>query len=212
MDGHERPFLVSLDPASCATLLGVALSLASMAFAAAGRIEPMAICAIWAGICDFLDGPLARRFPPRSPAAPRTGAHLDSVADMASFGIAPVAVAWLLGNRSPLDAVLCVAYVACVAQRLSFFGADEEDRAGRKRVAYAGLPVTFASLFLSLAYPVLPLFGAAALSWTLRGLLAALAFLYVANFPVPKPRGAAYPAFIAVALALSGFWIWRLGS
>ena len=147
----------------------------------------------------------------------RMGALLDSAADVASFGIAPVCVAWLWGNRTPLDALICIAYVCCVAQRLSHFGAEEEKAAeekmeGKHRTHYCGLPVTFASLFLSLAYLLLPLAGAAALSWSLRAVLAALALLYVLNVPVPKPRGAFYPIFIVTALGLTAFWTTRLAA
>jgi len=210
MTGTRRAFLGNLHPASCLTLLGVALSMASIAFMTNGRFEAMALCAIWAGICDFLDGPVARKFPILDPFRARMGAPLDSVADMASFGVAPVCVAWLWGNRTPLDAFIHIAYVCCVAQRLSHFAAEERETGGKRRTHYSGLPVTFASLFLSLAYLLFPLAGAAALSWTLRALLAALALLYVVNVPVPKPRGPFYPIFILTALGLTAFWIARL--
>jgi CDP-diacylglycerol--serine O-phosphatidyltransferase len=205
-------FLGSLSAASCVTLFGVALSLASIAFVAEGRFEAMALCVIWAGICDFLDGPVSRKFPIRDPFRARMGAFLDSVADMASFGIAPVCVAWLWGNRTPLDALIHIAYVFCAAQRLSHFAAQEEKAHGERRTHYCGLPVTFASLFLSLAYLLLPFAGAAVLSWTLRGLFASLALLYVVNVPVPKPRGPFYPIFILTALGLTAFWIARLAA
>jgi CDP-diacylglycerol--serine O-phosphatidyltransferase len=131
---------------------------------------------------------------------------------MASFGVAPVCVAWLWGNRILLDALIDIAYVCCVAQRLSHFAAEEKETEGARRTRYSGLPVTFASLFLSLAYLLLPLVGAAALSWTLRALLSALALLYVVNVPVPKPRGPFYPIFILTALGLTAFWISRLAA
>jgi len=128
---------------------------------------------------------------------------------MASFGVAPVAVAWLCGNRTPLDAAIAVAYVVCVAQRLAYFGAEETPADGPRRF-YSGLPVTFGSLVFALAYPVLPLFGGAAFAWTLRGAVVLLAALYVLNFPMPKPRGLFYPVFILLALAISAFWVLRM--
>jgi CDP-diacylglycerol--serine O-phosphatidyltransferase len=212
MTGTKSAFLGNLNAASCVTLLGVALSMASVAFMADGSFEAMALCAIWAGICDFLDGPVSRKLHVRDPFRGRMGVLLDSAADMASFGVAPVCVAWLWGNRTLPDAIISIAYVCCVAQRLSYFGAEEEKMEGEHRTHYSGLPVTFASLFLSLAYLLLPLAGAAAFSWTLRALLAALALLYVVNVPVPKPRGPFYLVFILTALGLTAFWIARLAA
>jgi CDP-diacylglycerol--serine O-phosphatidyltransferase len=212
MTANRRILLGNLNAASFVTLLGVALSMASVAFMAEGMFEAMAIAVIWAGICDFLDGPISRKFPTRDPFRARMGAPLDSVADMASFGIAPACVAWLWGNRTALDAIILIVYVSCVAQRLSHFAAEEKDAEGSRRTRYSGLPVTFASLFLSLAYLLLPLAGAVVLSWTLRALLAALALLYVVNVSIPKPRGLFYPIFILTALGLTAFWISRLAT
>ena len=107
-----------------------------------------------AAVFDGLDG-MAARTVEYSP----LGKHLDSLADMTSFGVAPAIVAYaLLTNYLQVsymyvDVVLvfCGAYVICGLLRLARFDAnaslESEQKGGRKD--FVGFPTTWSAIFLA---------------------------------------------------------------
>ena len=66
-------------------------------------------------ILDIADGKVARRQRQQSP----FGQELDSLADIVSFGVAPAALAYGLGMRGALDAIVLIYFVACGISRLA---------------------------------------------------------------------------------------------
>ncbi|KAJ4291544.1 CDP-diacylglycerol-serine O-phosphatidyltransferase [Collariella sp. IMI 366227] len=66
---------------------------------------------------DFLDGKVARWRKKSS----MMGQELDSLADLISFGVAPAAVAFALGIRTPLDHICLAFFVLCGLTRLARF-------------------------------------------------------------------------------------------
>lgn len=66
-------------------------------------------------ILDITDGKVARRQREHS----LFGQELDSLADIVSFGVAPAALAYGLGMRGALDAILLIYFVACGISRLA---------------------------------------------------------------------------------------------
>ena len=75
----------------------------------AGALVPLAL------LFDVLDGRVARWRRSSSP----LGRELDSLADVISFGVAPAAIAFAAGCRTPLDVVLLLYFVACGVSRLA---------------------------------------------------------------------------------------------
>ncbi|MCA9608508.1 MAG: CDP-alcohol phosphatidyltransferase family protein [Myxococcales bacterium] len=73
-------------------------------------------------IFDVLDGSVARWRQRSSP----FGADLDSLADVVSFGVAPAAIAFALGMRGALDAVVLIYFVGCGISRLARFNVTAE--------------------------------------------------------------------------------------
>lgn len=73
-------------------------------------------------ICDVLDGSVARWRRRSSP----LGADLDSLADVVSFGVAPAVLAYALGMRGGVDALVLVYFVSCGISRLARFNATAE--------------------------------------------------------------------------------------
>ena len=67
------------------TLTGLSFGLSSIRFALESDFNLAIICILFAGVCDVLDGMLARHLQSESD----LGAQLDSLSDFLSFGIAP---------------------------------------------------------------------------------------------------------------------------
>ena len=67
------------------TLSGLSFGLSSIRFALESDFNLAIVCILFAGVCDVLDGMLARHLQSESD----LGAQLDSLSDFLSFGIAP---------------------------------------------------------------------------------------------------------------------------
>jgi len=179
------------------TLAGVVVASLGVALAAAG--QPSAVlCLVVAGVCDLLDGTFARRFQ-RDARMRAYGIQLDSLADMVSFVVLPVAI--LMGYGLPWWAVALVTalYAVAAVTRLAFFNVTTDSES--ERVAYCGLPVTYAALVLPVVWVVVPWAGAVPVVWAAT--MVVLAVLFVVDIPVPKPRGAATAGFLILALVLA---------
>ncbi|MFO0572200.1 MAG: CDP-alcohol phosphatidyltransferase family protein [Polyangiaceae bacterium] len=104
----------------------------------------------FAMVFDYLDGRVARWRRKNS----LLGAQLDSLADLVSFGVAPAALAWGVGMRGGLDAVVLVYFVCCGISRLARYNATAaalSDESGKVRY-FEGTPIpTSLALVLVLA-------------------------------------------------------------
>ena len=103
--------------------------------AAQGDVDRAALAIFVAGICDALDGRIARL----TGATSRFGFEYDSIADTVSFGVAPAMVAWSAGGLHELGWtgwVLAFMYTACAALRLARFNVTPARYPGH----FEGLP------------------------------------------------------------------------
>jgi CDP-diacylglycerol--serine O-phosphatidyltransferase len=90
-------------------------------------------------LCDYADGFIARKQARRS----KFGPDLDSLADIVSFGVAPVILGFALGMRGLWDCVVFVFFVVCGVSRLARFNATREeltDRTGKVKY-FEGTPI-----------------------------------------------------------------------
>jgi CDP-diacylglycerol--serine O-phosphatidyltransferase len=83
----------------------------------AAALVPLAL------LFDVLDGRVARWRHQSSP----LGRELDSLADLISFGVAPAAIAYAAGLRTPLDQVILTYFVICGLSRLARYNVTAED-------------------------------------------------------------------------------------
>jgi CDP-diacylglycerol--serine O-phosphatidyltransferase len=207
-DWIGRLFLGHLDLATCLTLAGVTLSLLAVVFTARGYLAAGVICFMYAGLCDLFDGFVARRFD-RTTEQAAFGLQIDSIADMAAFGVAPALIALNLGLASPLEVAALIFYVCCAAMRLAFFNVHGTKAKGTRRF-YTGVPVTYSALI----FPVLLLFATAQnespVLWLIHGYFWVLGALFILRIPIPKPGGIFYLVFPLVAVLLSIVWGFRL--
>ena len=142
-----------------------------------GHFETAALLIIAAGILDGLDGRIARMTGTTS----EFGVEYDSLADIASFGIAPAYLAyeWALAPFHRIGWLVAFLFVACAATRLARFNiqhgsADKRFFAGLPSPAAAG---TVASIVFAFPYPPVHL-GASVL---IGAIVAAVALLMVSR-------------------------------
>jgi CDP-diacylglycerol--serine O-phosphatidyltransferase len=168
--------------------------------------ERAALFIIVAGICDTLDGRIARATRSTS----RFGVEYDSISDMVSFGMAPALLVYVwalqpLGNRGWLIAAL---FALCAALRLARFNIQTERGESRH---YQGIPSTIAggivasTVFFTGWLGLNPPFSRP-LGLAVTTGFAILALLMVSPIPYPSwkslhvPRRHAYPALVAIVL------------
>jgi CDP-diacylglycerol--serine O-phosphatidyltransferase len=121
---------------------GAGTILSAMQFLASSEVRWLWVAFVLmplALVLDFLDGRIARWRFKSSP----LGADLDSLADVISFGMAPVALAFAVGMRSALDIVVLLYFVACGISRLARFNvtsAELSDGTGKVKY-FEGTPI-----------------------------------------------------------------------
>ena len=100
-----------------------------------GKPDLAALGIVLAGVCDALDGRVARLARTTS----RFGVEYDSIADTVSFGVAPAMLAFSAGHLQVLGRpgwVLAFLFTACAALRLARFNVT----AGRYKGRFEGMP------------------------------------------------------------------------
>jgi CDP-diacylglycerol--serine O-phosphatidyltransferase len=90
-------------------------------------------------VLDIADGTIARSRHQHS----LFGRELDSLADIVSFGLAPVTLAYAIGMRGGLDVLILMFFAACGISRLARFNitATQLADAGGKVRYYEGAPI-----------------------------------------------------------------------
>ncbi|MCL2823073.1 MAG: CDP-alcohol phosphatidyltransferase family protein [Polyangiaceae bacterium] len=97
---------------------------------------------------DYFDGWVARWRRKSSP----YGAHLDSLSDIISFGVAPAAIAFAVGMRGGWDTIVLLYFVTCGVSRLARFNATSSELAddtGKVRY-FEGAPIPSSLLFVAI--------------------------------------------------------------
>jgi CDP-diacylglycerol--serine O-phosphatidyltransferase len=195
-----------LNAANAVTLAGLGAALACALFAVEGRLGAALAALVVSGVCDLLDGLVARRSR-RTEEEARFGARLDSLVDACAFGLAPAVLLYALGLRSAPELALIALFLACAVWRLAYF-----DTVGLSREAgaayYTGLPVTFNALFLPLA-ALTRFVGAGTQRLTVGATALALAMAMVSPVRVPKPGGRWYPVLLLIAVGLAAIHAFR---
>jgi CDP-diacylglycerol--serine O-phosphatidyltransferase len=154
--------------------------------ASRGDFRMAGVWVLWGGICDALDGRVARA----TNAGSQFGEELDSLVDAVSFGLAPAMIMYFaVLNRDGWDWIFVFLFAACAVMRLARFNIEQ---AGTAKTYFQGLPSPAAGITLASYYwfsqSWLYSYGAIGnLPWQemLRFLMAALAFLMISNVPYP---------------------------
>ena len=101
------------------TLTGLSFGLSSIRFALEADFNLAIVCILFAGICDVLDGLLARHLQSESD----LGAQLDSLSDFLSFGVAPGLLVYMsiFNQDSGIGAFACLIFIIFSCLRLALF-------------------------------------------------------------------------------------------
>ena len=185
------------------TYAGAAAAVCGIFFSAGGHPFWGVICLLFAGATDMFDGKIASTMK-RNEAEKNFGIQIDSLCDLISFGVLPVAIGYGLGLSGGFFFVSAVLYIICAIIRLAYFNVDEimrQKNENGSRKTYYGLPVTAAAMLFPLIYGLKDLLGAALLPVYQAALFAAAA-AFILKFKIRKPRGAALWAIFALGLAV----------
>jgi len=197
-------FIGYLNLPAVLTLSGLVCACLAVVFAVKGSVPLAAICLIYAGIFDLFDGMVARKCN-LSEAEKEYGIYIDTVADMVSFGAAPIFVLASSGMTAPIEIAAMLLFTCCAGTRLAYFNTLATSNTGPMRY-FIGLPVTYAALI----FPVVMLFAFTPGEGLARGplliTLVIVAVLFVLRVRIPKPRGVFYIIFPVMALAMTYLW------
>jgi CDP-diacylglycerol---serine O-phosphatidyltransferase len=169
-----------------ATLASLFFGVFAIIAASRSEFDTAARCVVAAGICDALDGRIARATGTGS----RFGSELDSLVDAISFGLAPALIMYFaVLNRNGWDWIFAFLFVACAVIRLARFNVEQ---AGRAKKYFHGLPspaagMTLATYFWFSQTSLYNQTMIGDLNWPagLRGLMLVLAFLMISNVSYP---------------------------
>jgi CDP-diacylglycerol--serine O-phosphatidyltransferase len=165
-----------LKPPDLVTLASALLGFFAVLEAGVNHVTA-SVLILLAVVADGLDGFLARRLEHSS-----IGEHLDSLADLISFGVAPSVIVYvLLSGRIPFYVILPVLcfYLACGILRLARYGALSQTQ----KEDFNGLPITAGGMSIALfviAGEILPL------PLYLLPLMLLLALLMISSVEYPK--------------------------
>lgn len=143
------------------TITAVCAGLTAIRLGYEGDFQTAARLILAACILDGLDGRLARLMRCPSP----IGAELDSLADFANFGVAPVLVlhAWALQDFQNLGWIAVLGYSVCCILRLARFNVSSRlETPGKKQDYFVGVPspagaiLVMLPMVISFAFPSLP--------------------------------------------------------
>ncbi len=106
------------------TLSGLSFGLSSIRFALESDFNLAIVCILFAGLCDVLDGMLARHLQSESD----LGAQLDSLSDFLSFGIAPGLLIYMsIFNQASIGAFAALAFIIFSCLRLALYNVRLEE-------------------------------------------------------------------------------------
>lgn len=167
------------------------------------------------GLFDMFDGKIARTKKDRTVDEQRFGIQLDSLCDVVCFGIYPVLLAYCIGMRGRISAIIFIIYALGAVIRLAFFNVMEEKRqneTSENRKEYQGLPVTS----IAVIFPVMFLLGLllkrfgfeAGQGLTLQIGMLVTGVLFVVDFKLKKPGNLAI-AVMVLLVAIIMLFIFR---
>ena len=172
------------------TYLSLISSVFGITQAIHGDYKMAILCLGLSGVCDAFDGRVARSKKNRTEDEKNFGIQLDSLCDVICFGVFPALICYLMGVRGVLGLSIVFFYCTCAVIRLAFFNVLEAKRQkeeGGCNKTYRGLPVTSIAFILPMAFCLQFLVSEMAFLVLLHGLLLLVGFLFILDFPLPKP-------------------------
>jgi CDP-diacylglycerol--serine O-phosphatidyltransferase len=143
-DEHRGPRLreipIRLVIPNLITVLAICAGLSGIRLAIEGRFEVAVVMVLIAAFLDGIDGRMARMLKATS----RFGAHMDSLADIVNFGVAPALVvyAFLLDEAGALGWMAALIFAIACCLRLARFNVmiEKPDKSDWRHDYFVGVP------------------------------------------------------------------------
>lgn len=180
------------------TYIGTAFSVIGITLAVEGHATWAVAFLMISGFCDSIDGMIARTKKERTKQEISFGIQIDSLCDVLCFGVFPAVICYTLGVSGGAGKAVLVFYCVCGIIRLAYFNVLEEEREQEAKRYYHGLPITFVSAILPLAYVPRVWLPAGAFAAWLHVALAVTGLFFILDIPVPRTR-----VCVAVSLMLT---------
>lgn len=187
------------------SFLGVISAVIGMTEACNGHFLVAIICLAFSGMCDTLDGKIARTKKNRTEDEKAFGIQLDSLCDVVCFGVFPAIIAYNMGLNKPLGIAVLSMFLVCAVIRLAYFNVMEEKRVvqnPQSKKVYHGVPITTVSVSLSLVYVVGLLIPNTAFLIVLHALFILQAILFIIDVKISKPNMWIIFAIVLVVIIL----------
>lgn len=179
-------FLGFYNLANFMTLLGLASSITAIFAAIALDFKWAVLLFAFAGVCDCLDGKLARNRIDNSDTRKAVfGIMLDSLCDLVSFGITPCVIAYAFGNKTVVDLVIYLLFITCGCIRLAYYNTRALCYDGKAK-GFVGTPITTSVIF----FPIIMVFSMVVdptvLGFVLRAFFIILGIAFVLKVKVKR--------------------------
>ena len=172
------------------TYISLLFSVFGITQAIEGRYRTAIVCLALSGLCDMLDGKIARRKKDRTDDQKLFGVQIDSLCDVICFGVFPTILCYILGVRGVLGGIVIGYYSVCSVIRLGFFNVLETNRQMKEDGAnkfYHGLPITSITIIMPAVFLLSFVIPAYAFKWVLIAMLFIVGTLFIINFKLRKP-------------------------
>ena len=164
-------------------------------------------CLVVSGICDMLDGKVARTKKERTDDEKLFGIQIDSLCDLVCFCVFPAFLGYGLGLRGFWGTLAMCLFVLAGVIRLGYFNVMEEKRQQKTtevRKYYQGLPVTSIAIIFPVIYLLRPYLGQIAYLRVLIAVMLLVALLNISNVKVKKPGNKEITVFVLLAVVIIG--------
>jgi len=185
-----------------ATYIGLISGITGIRFALTGHIKAALICLLISGLCDMMDGAIARKCK-RSDEAKCFGMELDSLCDLVCFGVFPAMIGYVIGPQNIFTLIAMIIFIMAAVIRLGYFNVQEilkEPDAG-KRTHYTGLPVTAAAIVMP-AFALLHAIPFVKTLYVYPLSMLLVSFLFVSRLKVKKPYGKALGVMALIGVGI----------
>lgn len=172
------------------TLSSLVSAVIGITFAIGGKFRAAILCLIISGICDGLDGRVARTKKNRTDDEKSFGVQLDSMCDMIAFCALPMVTTYMAGGSGILNLVSVCFYGICSVIRLSYYNMKEINRMAMdvpSEKVYYGLPVTSSAIIFPGMLITEALWCGRLIPVSFTAASFITGFLFIRNFEIRRP-------------------------
>ncbi len=199
------PALV-MDLANLITHFGLFCGVVGICLAVRGDFSAAMIAMLLALLCDWFDGPFARRTKGRTPELRAFGAQLDSLVDSVCAGLFPAIVLMSYAHFSLWAFPGAFLLAGAGVVRLSYFNVFQAEG----EPAYVGLTIDNNIIAITLLFLLEGVVSQQLFTGLLYTAVVVLAVLNVSSFRMPKPGRPWFYVITLYAVGMMCVYSWRL--